>query len=50
MEDDNMAVDVALWTILAAMAGFIARGCIVTRRPTGGRHATMRTEFRARQG
>jgi hypothetical protein len=30
MEDDDMAVDMALWTLLVAMAGFLAFGCIVT--------------------
>jgi hypothetical protein len=49
MEDHDMAVDVALWTILAAMAGFIACGCIVTRKPIGGGHAGKRSEFRGRQ-
>jgi len=44
-----MAVDVALWTILAAMAGFIACGCIVTRKPLGSGRAARRSEFRARQ-
>jgi hypothetical protein len=36
MEDDDMAVDMALWVLLAAMAGFLAFGCMVTRRPTAG--------------
>jgi hypothetical protein len=49
MEDDNMAVDVALWAILAAMVGFIACGCIVTRKTVGGGHAATRSEFRGRQ-
>jgi hypothetical protein len=44
-----MAVDMALWTLLAAMAGFLACGCMVTRKPIGGRHATTRSEFRGRQ-
>jgi len=43
-----MAVDVALWAILAAMVGFIACGCIVTRKTAGG-HAATRSEFRGRQ-
>jgi len=37
MEDYDVAVDVALWTVLAAMAGFIALGCMVTRKTTTGR-------------
>jgi hypothetical protein len=36
MEDDDVAVDMALWTLLAAMAGFLAFGCMVTRNPTTG--------------
>jgi hypothetical protein len=35
MEDD-MAVDMVLWALLAAMAGFLALGCMVTRRTTAG--------------
>jgi hypothetical protein len=49
MDDHDMAVDVALWTILAAMAGFIAYGGIVTRKPIGDGHAARRSEFRGRQ-
>jgi hypothetical protein len=41
MEDD-MAVDMALWTVLAAMAGFLALGCMVTRKTTNGGHAATR--------
>jgi hypothetical protein len=36
MEDDDVAVDMALWTLLAAMAGFLAFGCMVTRKPMAG--------------
>jgi hypothetical protein len=36
MEDDDVAVDMALWTVLAAIAGFLAFGCMVTRKPTAG--------------
>src|ERR1700689_2402068 len=36
MEDDDMAVDMALWTLVAAVVGFLAFGCMVTRRPTAG--------------
>jgi hypothetical protein len=36
MEDDDMAVDMALGVLLAAMAGFLAFGCMVTRGPTAG--------------
>jgi hypothetical protein len=36
MEDDDVAVDMALWTLLAAMAGFLAFGCMVTQNPTTG--------------
>jgi hypothetical protein len=43
MEDDDMAVDMALWTLIAAMAGFLAFGCLVTRRPTA------REQYRGRQ-
>jgi hypothetical protein len=35
MEDD-MSVDMVLWALLAAMAGFLTFGCMVTRRPTAG--------------
>jgi hypothetical protein len=42
MEECDVAVDVALWTVLAAMAGFIALGCMVTRKSTDGRQAAMR--------
>jgi hypothetical protein len=41
MEDD-MAVDMALWVLLAAMAGFLAFGCMVTRKTTDGRQAATR--------
>ena len=37
-----MAVDMVLWVLLAAMAGFIALGCRVTRSTPGG-------QFRSRQ-
>jgi hypothetical protein len=36
MEDDDMAVDMALWTLVAAVVGFLAFGCMVTRNPTTG--------------
>jgi hypothetical protein len=42
MEDDDLAVDVVLWTVLAAMAGFIACGCIITRNTANKRQAAMR--------
>ena len=34
-----MAVDMVLWALLAAMAGFLAFGCRVTRKTTDGRQA-----------
>jgi hypothetical protein len=40
-----MAVDVALWTVLAAMAGFIALGCMVTRKTKTGGHAPMPRQY-----
>jgi hypothetical protein len=49
MEDDDVAVDMALWTLLAAMAGFLAFGCMVTRKSTAGGHAATRCEYRGRQ-
>jgi hypothetical protein len=45
MEDDDMAVDMVLWALLAAMAGLIACGCIVTRKPADGGHAAMRGQY-----
>ena len=36
MEDD-MAVDMVLWALLAAMVGFLALGCMVTRKTIDGR-------------
>jgi hypothetical protein len=44
MEDD-MAVDMALWTVLAAIAGFMALGCMVTRKTTDGRQAATRRQY-----
>jgi hypothetical protein len=44
MEDD-MAVDMALWVLLAAMAGFLAFGCMVTRKTTDGRQAATRRQY-----
>jgi hypothetical protein len=32
-----MAVDMALWTLVAAVVGFLALGCMVTRKTTTGR-------------
>jgi hypothetical protein len=37
-----MAVDMALWTVLAAMAGFLALGCMVTRKGTADGKAATR--------
>jgi hypothetical protein len=44
MEDRDVAVDVALWTVLAAIAGFIALGCMVTRNSTDDRQAVGRRQ------
>jgi hypothetical protein len=44
MEDD-MAVDMALWTLLAAMAGFLALGCMVTRKITADEQAATRRQY-----
>jgi hypothetical protein len=49
IEDDDVAVDMALWTLLAAMAGFLAFGCMVTRKTAGGEHAATRCQYRGRQ-
>jgi hypothetical protein len=49
MEDDDVAVDMALWTIIAAMAGFLACGCIVTRKTLEGESVATRCEYRGRQ-
>ncbi len=49
MEDDDVAVDMALWTIIAAMAGFIACGCIVTRKTPEGESVATRCQYRGRQ-
>jgi hypothetical protein len=35
MMEDDMAVDIELWLILAAMAGWIFLGCMVTRGSHG---------------
>jgi hypothetical protein len=48
MEDCDMAVDMALWTLLAATAGFIALGCMVTRKTKDGRQAAMRRQHGGR--
>ena len=40
-----MAVDMALWTVLAAMAGFLALGCMVTRKTRNGAHTPMRRQY-----
>jgi hypothetical protein len=42
MEDD-MAVDIELWFILAAIAGWIYLGCMMTRGST--KSETLRTRF-----
>jgi len=45
MEDNNMAVDMALWALVAAVVGFLACGCMITRKPTAGGHAPMRRQY-----
>jgi hypothetical protein len=45
MEDCDVAVDMALWTLLAAMAGFLALGCMVTRKTRNGGHTPMRRQY-----
>jgi hypothetical protein len=45
MEDDDMAVDMALGVLLAAMAGFLAFGCMVTRKTPDGGHAAARRQY-----
>ena len=45
-----MAVDAALWTLLAAMAGFIALGCMVTRKTTHSGHAATRRQHGGGRG
>src|SRR5580658_9356650 len=46
MEDDDVAVDMALWTLLAAMAGFLAFGCMVTRKTLDGESVATRCQYR----
>jgi hypothetical protein len=49
MEDDDMVVDMGLWALLAAMAGFIACGCMVTRKTPASERTATRCEYRGRQ-
>jgi hypothetical protein len=49
MEDNDVAVDMALWTLLAAMAGFLAFGCMVTRKTLDGESVATRCRYRGRQ-
>jgi hypothetical protein len=49
MEDDDMAVDMALWTLVAAVVGFLAFGCMVTRKTPDGESVATRCQYRGRQ-
>jgi hypothetical protein len=49
MEDDTVAVDMALWTIFAAMAEFIASGCIITRNTAHRGQAAARCQYGGRE-
>jgi hypothetical protein len=49
MEDD-MAVDMALWVLLAAMAGFLAFGCMVTRKTHDDGQAATRRQYSGGHG
>jgi hypothetical protein len=49
MEDNDVAVDMALWTLIAAMAGFLAFGCMVTRKTPEGESVATRCQYRGRQ-
>ena len=44
-----MAVDMALWTLLVAMAGFLAFGCMVTRKSRDGELAATRSQRGGRE-
>jgi hypothetical protein len=49
MEDD-MAVDAALWLILAGMIGWVALGCYLTAPRRFAREVELRHQFAAFDG